>query len=154
MIVPYDLIIDQATHTKKFVLGIIQKELHLTGVILIGALAMVIFLAVFVSRRLTGPVTQLSNAATKLSRGDYQTRVNIHTGDEFQELGNSFNSMIEELKLRQNQLVQANKLASLGVLVAGSPTKSIIPIRSRITLLAPNLLILSCMIMTSNYNEK
>jgi len=119
VIVPYDLIIAQATNTKKLVLDITHRELHITGVIFIGVLAMVIFLAVFVSRRVTGPIIQLSKAATKLSMGDYQTQVTIRTGDELQDLGDIFNSLGKELKLRQRQLVQADKMASLGVLVAG-----------------------------------
>lgn len=119
VIVPYDAITAQAAETRELVLEITRQELWFTGIILLGAVAAAGFLAVLVSRRVTGPVTQLSHAARCLSQGDYQTRVCIRTRDELQDLGDVFNSMAGELKLRQQQLVQADKMASLGVLVAG-----------------------------------
>lgn len=119
VIVPYDAITAQAAETRESLLALTQQELWFTGIILLGVIAAAGFLAVLVARRVTGPVTQLSHAASRLSRGDYQARVNIRSGDELQDLGDAFNTMAKELKLRQQQLLQADKMASLGVLVAG-----------------------------------
>lgn len=119
IIVPYDLIVTQAVTTKYDVIKTTLRGMQITAIILFGVILVVMFLAVFVTRRFTGPITQLSEAAKRLSNGDYQTKVNIKTGDELQELGNIFNSMGKELKLHQQQLVQADKMASLGILVSG-----------------------------------
>ena len=126
IIVPYDLIVGQAINTKENVLQSTVKSLHLTGAILLLVVAMVTLIAVISSRWVTEPLSKLSKAATELSLGDYQTKVEIHTGDELQVLGDIFNSMgprlktaMDELKIRQKQLLHADKMASLGMLVAG-----------------------------------
>ena len=126
IIVPYDLIVAQANVTRENVIQTTLRGLHLTGVVSLLVVVVVTVLAVIASRWVTRPVNQLSVAATKLSLGDYQAQVVIQTGDELQVLGNIFNSMgprlkaaMDELKTRQQQLLQADKMASLGVLVAG-----------------------------------
>ncbi len=119
VIIPYDAITAQAAATHAFVLDKTRHELVVAGVILGLVILLAAFLAFFISRRVTGPITQLSDAATKLARGDYRTKVNIRTRDELQDLGQTFNRMGKELEIRQRQLIQADKMASLGVLVAG-----------------------------------
>ena len=119
VIVPYQAITAQAEETRAYVLGKTRDELIVTAVILIPVVLAVVVLAFFISRRVTGPITQLSEAATKLACGEYRTKVNIRTRDEIQDLGETFNRMGRELEIRQGQLIQADKMASLGVLVAG-----------------------------------
>ena len=43
----------------------------------------------------------------------------LSTGDEFESLVNSLNIMINELNKRNEQIVQSEKLASLGTLTSG-----------------------------------
>ncbi len=43
----------------------------------------------------------------------------IKTGDEFESLAVSLNDMIEELDRRKTQLIQAEKMSSLGTLTSG-----------------------------------
>ena len=119
VILPYEAITSQAAETEALVLEVTRKELIFTGLIFGFVLFMVACLAFIVSGRITGPIIQLSDAATKLTHGDYRSKVNISTGDELQDLGEIFNRMGNELKLHQHQLLQADKMASLGVLVAG-----------------------------------
>lgn len=119
VIIPYDAIMAQAAETREFVLEKTRRELMVAGLILVCVVLAAAFLAVLVSGRVTGPITQLSEAATRLARGDYRTKVKIRTRDELQDLGETFNRMGKELEIRQRQLVQADKMASLGVLVAG-----------------------------------
>lgn len=58
----------------------------------------VIIVAVFLSRTITRPVETLKQGATALGKGDLDYRVTIHTGDEFEDLADSFNRMAAALK--------------------------------------------------------
>jgi len=66
----------------------------LFGVLLI----VVIIVAVFFSRAITRPVETLKQGATALGKGDLDYRVTITTGDEFEDLAGSFNTMAAALK--------------------------------------------------------
>ena len=61
----------------------------------------------------------LQKAIQKIARGDYSKIPSISTGDIFESLINSVNSMINELNRRNDQLVHSQKLASLGTLTSG-----------------------------------
>jgi signal transduction histidine kinase len=62
------------------------------------ALFLAVFFSVAFSSMITSPVARLKNAALRLSRGDWKTRVQIKTGDELEELGESFNKMAHDLE--------------------------------------------------------
>lgn len=62
------------------------------------ALFLAVFFSVAFSSMITSPITHLKNAALRLSRGDWKTRVEIKTGDELEELGVSFNKMAQDLE--------------------------------------------------------
>ncbi len=63
-------------------------------------------LALLFSRTVTKPLEALAQAAHKLARGDFQTRVNIDSKDEFGDMGRIFNSVGPRLeshyKMRQS----------------------------------------------------
>lgn len=68
--------------------------------LLIGGLAAVLLafaVTFWLSRRMSAPVHALTNAASRLGRGDFSQRVNVHGDDEIAELGRSFNSMANDL---------------------------------------------------------
>jgi len=65
------------------------------------------------------PLKTIENAITKIASGDFNNIPEIKTGDEFESLVASLNNMINELNKRSKQLVQAQKLASLGRLTSG-----------------------------------
>ncbi|HLE13941.1 MAG TPA: cache domain-containing protein [Anaerolineales bacterium] len=93
--------------------------------ILLVALATIlftIFLTTPVSRAITRPLNQLRDlvaANRRVAEGDMSTRVPVRAGGEVGELASSFNSMLDTLQTTQDQLVQSEKLASLGQLAAG-----------------------------------
>lgn len=62
------------------------------------ALFLAILFSVTFSSMITSPVARLQNAALRLSHGDWKTRVQIQTGDELEELGESFNKMAQDLE--------------------------------------------------------
>ncbi len=71
--------------------------------ILVGILGAVLF-----ARRLTDPLFALSRAAEAVSRGDFQSTVEIDTGDELQELAETFNRMTAQL--RSYSVLQIDRL--------------------------------------------
>lgn len=95
----------------------------ITGV-LYGMLALGILLAVIaashLARSLDRPVRRLLDATRRISRGELHERIDVHEleGREFQELGESFNTMTRNLHLFRRQLVQSTKLAAIGELAA------------------------------------
>lgn len=74
----------------------------------IGALLAAAF-SYLLSRHFTSPINQLANCAARLARRDFTTRISVSTGDELQELGDSFNQIARELngyEARQKQWIQ------------------------------------------------
>ena len=86
----------------------------LAGITIISAI-FVVFLMISVLR----PLKIIEDAIHKIRMGDYQHIPHIKTGDEFESLAVSVNKMIKELDRRNQQLIQTEKMASLGTLTAG-----------------------------------
>ncbi|MEE8319471.1 MAG: ATP-binding protein, partial [bacterium] len=56
------------------------------------------------TKRITIPLENLVGAAVSVSEGDYDTRIEVETGDEVQELADNFNWMTQELKKQRTSL--------------------------------------------------
>ncbi len=72
-----------------------------------------------VGRIVLQPVRKLAAVTRKVADGDLSQKVEVGTRDEIGKLGESFNEMMRNLADAQRQLLQANKLASVGRLAAG-----------------------------------
>jgi two-component system sensor histidine kinase BarA len=75
---------------------------------LAGTLAIVVFYLI-TSRLILQPVRVLKNTAEKVSGGDLNIRSAISTGDEFQHLSETFNTMLANLKASRDQLEATNR---------------------------------------------
>lgn len=75
--------------------------------------------AVFFVQRILSPVRQIISGTKRFSEGDLDYRINMDYGKEMRMLADAFDNMAESLQKRQSELVQANKLASLGLMSAG-----------------------------------
>ncbi|MBI4146831.1 HAMP domain-containing histidine kinase [Candidatus Woesearchaeota archaeon] len=53
--------------------------------------------AIYTTSRIVSPLRQIYNSAHELSQGNFNTRINVKTGDELEELGNTFNQATEAL---------------------------------------------------------
>ncbi|HEY3359253.1 MAG TPA: ATP-binding protein [Polyangia bacterium] len=85
---------------------------------LITALATAIVFGLLI--RLVGrPVSQLVEGTRRLAAGDLEHPIAVYSHDEIGELARSFNENTEKLARAQRQLVEAEKLASVGRLAAG-----------------------------------
>jgi signal transduction histidine kinase len=69
--------------------------------IIAGAIALIIGALLFF--QITAPLRELKKVATAIASGDLTQRVNIHSNDEFGELGNTFNQMAENLSNAEDQ---------------------------------------------------
>jgi two-component system, NarL family, sensor histidine kinase BarA len=91
-----------------------QRQLLLNRVFLFsaglfaGTLAIVSFYLI-TTRLILQPVRVLQETAEKVSKGDLNIRSDINTGDEFQQLSETFNVMLVNLKKSADQLRAVNK---------------------------------------------
>jgi two-component system, NtrC family, sensor kinase len=87
-----------------------------------GTILLTIVITTPVSRMITRPLNQLKElveANRRVADGDMTIRVPVRASGEVGLLTSSFNSMLDTLQNTQDQLVQSEKLASLGQLAAG-----------------------------------
>jgi sigma-B regulation protein RsbU (phosphoserine phosphatase) len=68
------------------------------AILFVAILLFVLLVSVVLSRVITRPVEQLKEGAEALGEGDLDFRVEIRSGDEFEDLGRSFNAMAEALR--------------------------------------------------------
>ncbi len=85
----------------------------------ITALVLSLIVAVFLIYNVNRPLRYIARAVVKIAKGNYSRIPPLGTKDEFDDLVNSLNQMINELNKRSDQLVQSEKMASLGTLTSG-----------------------------------
>lgn len=73
----------------------------------------------FISQRILKSLRKIEGAAKAISQGNFDKIEGIRADDEFGSVITAVNSMSEELKVREEELIQSKKLASLGILTAG-----------------------------------
>jgi signal transduction histidine kinase len=84
----------------------------LTAGLAASSLAILIF-SYITTRIILHPVRVLQETAEKVSQGDLNIRSDISTGDEFQQLSETFNTMLFNLKQSADQLRAVNKSLDL-----------------------------------------
>jgi serine phosphatase RsbU (regulator of sigma subunit) len=80
--------------------------------LLLGASFLIILLARRVLERLSVPLTRLQEAAGRLARGDFQSRIEVAGDVEFRVVQNTFNRMADELVRLMEVARQTSKLES------------------------------------------
>jgi len=95
-----------------------QRRLAINRIYIIaaGLLAGLLAIGVFyylTKRIILSPVRVLRETAEQVSRGDLNIRSDINTGDEFEQLAQVFNDMLENLKQNEDQLKSVNKSLDL-----------------------------------------
>lgn len=78
-----------------------------------------LFLVPPIARTMTNPLMRLVRGAGEVGRGRLDHRIKVKTNDEIGVLSEAFNRMAEDIDTTQKQLIQSEKLASLGQLSAG-----------------------------------
>ncbi len=85
-----------------------------SGAALLGGAALLAALlaGAFLSRRLTTPIVELSEAAAKVSAGDLSVQLQTNSKDEVGSLVDAFNHMTRELTLSRKHLARAERVAA------------------------------------------
>ena len=88
----------------------------------LGVLAPAIAITIGV-RRITRPITELTNAAQEIAQGKFNQTINVSTGDELEELAGQFNSMATQLRASYQNLERkvadrTRELAALNTIAA------------------------------------
>jgi two-component system NtrC family sensor kinase len=84
----------------------------------------------FFYRWVATPIRDLELGVSRVARGDFQHRIEIHSGDEIEDLAKAYNEMTDKLRAmyenlaqqvneRSRQLVRSERLAGVGFLAAG-----------------------------------
>ncbi|MGC4033413.1 MAG: HAMP domain-containing sensor histidine kinase [Tepidisphaeraceae bacterium] len=87
---------------------LLNRVLLLIAGLIAGALAGVT-LYLIITRIILQPVRILQDTAEKVSAGDLNIRSHIQSGDEFQQLSETFNNMLANLKASNDKLTAMNK---------------------------------------------
>ena len=93
---------------------LLNRVFILTAGMLAGTLAIVVFYLI-TTRLILQPVRVLQETAEKVSKGDLNIRSDINTRDEFQQLSETFNTMLSNLNRSAEQLRSINKSLDIKV---------------------------------------
>jgi HAMP domain-containing protein len=75
----------------------------------------ILLVSFFLGRYITQPLKKLSLGAKEVAAGNLETKVEIKTKDEFEELATTFNEMIRELKNYQASLEESKSVLEVKV---------------------------------------
>ncbi len=76
--------------------------------VLVGALSLNVI------NRSLGPLKLLTSASRRIARGEYESRVQVKTGDEFERLGDAFNNMADQI---ENQISVLEAMSGIDRLI-------------------------------------
>lgn len=101
----------------------VRNLLQTVRKILVAAAVALLFLsfglATLLGQRVVNSLKLLERYAEKVSREDFNEIRSANLEEEVRSVLNAFNRMSHVLRIRQHQLVQSEKLASLGTLLSG-----------------------------------
>jgi len=96
------------------------KEIRGTTILLMAITILTVsaIIVLFIQRAVDQPVKELVAGTTRVAAGDFDHTIPSRSEDEIGQLAKSFNTMTRRLKEIQYQLLQSEKLASIGKLAA------------------------------------
>jgi putative nucleotidyltransferase with HDIG domain len=96
--------------TKDEALAAVNRVSKIIGLILVISFLVVLFLSSVQIRRNLAPLARLKEGTLRVSQGDFESRVNVRSGDEFEELAVSFNTMSEQIGRHFTKLSEMNRM--------------------------------------------
>jgi len=94
----------------------LKERMNLWSAVAINLGIIMPFLTFF---KIFKPLNIIKKATRAIALGKFKRVEVLNTRDEMQQVMEAFNTMVYELELRQDQLVQSKKLSSIGTLTAG-----------------------------------
>jgi signal transduction histidine kinase len=113
----WTIVVEQPT--REAYASAMQLQRQLVVSISIALLAMIAAGYSFGRRYFIRPIQKLQAATHDLAAGQLDTRVDIRTGDEFADLGESFNTMADQLAKLQEEVKRQERQAMFGRVAAG-----------------------------------
>ncbi len=92
------------------------------GIMIFSVIAIILSAIVvshIVSQKILRSLRKIEGLANQIAGGNFNKIEEVESGDELGSVIKAVNSMSEELKEREDELLQSKKLASMGVLTAG-----------------------------------
>jgi signal transduction histidine kinase len=94
-------------------LAVLESKQLRYGIEVAGfGILMSVALGAWATARVTRPVERLARSATAVAAGNWDTTVEVTSGDEIGRLALAFNRMTEELMAQRERLVQAERVAA------------------------------------------
>jgi two-component system NtrC family sensor kinase len=112
----WTVIVEQPTSEAYSTATQLQRQL---AAAIVAALLVMIGLGYLFGRTFIRPIIALKRGTGALAAGQLATRVSIDTGDEFGELGDSFNTMADRLVELQEDVKRQERSAMFGRVAAG-----------------------------------
>lgn len=111
---------DLATRERRAVEALLRVSQEISIGFLVALLAVIVILAIFITRQMLAPLNRIVQATRRIAEGDLTPITPRRKyNDEFSELASAVNHMTHELVRRQQLLVQSHKLKAIGTLTAG-----------------------------------
>jgi two-component system NtrC family sensor kinase len=100
--------------------GMIRTAMVAAGTFLGFMVLLMIFLADHLARQVLRPIGRFVRYVERIAQGDFSPiQPARRYRDEFSTLAVAINRMLDEIKVRQEQLVQSRKMAAVGALTSG-----------------------------------
>ncbi len=129
LVEPWTIVLNQ---TRASALAPVDRFRHTFLLVIACALSAVVLLSLAHIRRSLQPVTLLQEGTARLATGDFSSQVTVQSGDEFEQLADSFNSMTDKLN-QQFQMLETLSAISQAILSSHEPATMVKIMQSRIT---------------------
>jgi two-component system, NtrC family, nitrogen regulation sensor histidine kinase NtrY len=94
-------------------LVLLRRQILKTAVaVAFAAILVGLFLAWWVSKRITHPIEELANGARDVASGRWDTHIDVQGNDEIGQLAGAFNHMTDTLAAQKEKLVQTERVAA------------------------------------------
>lgn len=90
--------------------GPIYAALWRMVALLVAGAALAALLAYWLTQRMIGPIRLLEEGVARIGAGQFDHRINLATGDEFERVATRFNEMAGELAVSQERSERINRL--------------------------------------------
>ena len=90
-----------------------HKKTDITYTVIIFTLLLTLFMAWFITRRVSNPLRKINGALSQLTQGDYSSSIDWHQSDEFGSIAESYNQMVRAIQSAHRKIEQQSKQAEL-----------------------------------------